>query len=249
MSVKKRLLVVGIYAGAMAWVESAVVFYLRTMIHRMIPYQTDPLPNFGGLGTAEIIREIATLIMLLSVGMLAGQTRRSRFAIALFAFGVWDIFYYLFLIPLTGWPRSLFDWDILFLFPLPWWGPVIAPIGVSALMILSGCWIAFFDSKEEPLWPSRLSQRFGWMGIGLALYAFLSNSLRSTPAGVEAIRQTLPTEFPWLLFCIAFAGMCIPLFDILRQTRMRYDRRLPTDPRFPVPSSLASIHPGKTKYS
>ena len=32
------LLVVALYALAMAWVESAVVFYMRSMIHRMVPY-------------------------------------------------------------------------------------------------------------------------------------------------------------------------------------------------------------------
>jgi hypothetical protein len=54
------------------------------------------------------------------------------------AFGVWDIFYYVFLKVLTGWPHSLMDWDILFLLPLPWWGPVIAPVSIAVLMILWG---------------------------------------------------------------------------------------------------------------
>ena len=28
----------------------------------------------------------------------------------------------------AGWPETVLDWDILFLLPLPWWGPVIAPV-------------------------------------------------------------------------------------------------------------------------
>ena len=66
------------YAIAMAWVESAVVFYLRTMINRIDPYQPNPLPNIGGFAAVELMRELATLVMLLTVGMLAGRTWRTR---------------------------------------------------------------------------------------------------------------------------------------------------------------------------
>ncbi len=120
-------MVVAAYAIAMAWVESAVVYYLRLMLNRIEPYQANPLPIFGGLGPAELMRELATMVMLATVGILAGNTGRSRFGYSLIAFGVWDIFYYVFLKVLTDWPHSIFDWDILFLIPLPWWGPLLAP--------------------------------------------------------------------------------------------------------------------------
>src|SRR6266403_400783 len=87
---RNRWLVVVTYAAAMAWVESAVVFYLRTMIDRIDPYQPNPLPIVGKFGTAEVVREGATLVMLLAVGMLAGRTWRSRLGYASLAFGVWD---------------------------------------------------------------------------------------------------------------------------------------------------------------
>ena len=74
------------------------------------------------------MREAATLVMLLAVGMLAGADVAPRLGYTAIAFGVWDIFYYVFLRVIGGWPRSLFDWDILFLLPLPWWGPVLAPV-------------------------------------------------------------------------------------------------------------------------
>ena len=64
---------------AMAWVESAVVYYLRTHIDRIEPYQANPLPLIGGLGPVELVRELATLIMLFTVGLLAGRTWRARF--------------------------------------------------------------------------------------------------------------------------------------------------------------------------
>ena len=117
-----------IFAMAMAWVEAAVVFYLRSMMHRLDPYQSDPLPVLGGFGPVELPREFATLVMLLAVGALAGRTWRARWGYAAIAFGAWDIFYYVFLKIMCGWPHSLLDWDVLFLLPLPWWGPVLAPV-------------------------------------------------------------------------------------------------------------------------
>src|SRR5438477_9592313 len=138
MSNGKRWLVVVIYAAGMAWVEAAVVFYLRTMVDRIEPYQPNPLPFGSGFAQAELIREAATLVMLLTVGILAGRNWRSRLGYFAIAFGVWDICYYLFLKVMCGWPHSLLDWDILFLLPLPWWGPVIAPVSIAVLMILWG---------------------------------------------------------------------------------------------------------------
>jgi len=122
-----------VYAIAMAWVESAVVFYLRTMIDRIEPYQPDPFPVIGGFASIELPREFATLVMLFAVGLLAGRTWRARIGYAAIAFGVWDIFYYVFLKMMCDWPHSLLDWDILFLLPLPWWGPVLAPVLILPL--------------------------------------------------------------------------------------------------------------------
>src|SRR6266853_4816000 len=134
----RRWLIVAVFAAAMAWVESAVVFYLRTMIDRIEPYQQNPLPMIGGLGPAELVREAATMIMLLTVGILAGRNWRSRLGYSAIAFGTWDIFYYVFLKVMCGWPHSLLDWDILFLLPLPFWGPVLALMSIALLMLLWG---------------------------------------------------------------------------------------------------------------
>src|SRR5262249_38676844 len=125
---RRRWLLVTAFAVAMAWLEAATVYYLRLMSDRIIPYQRNPLPIGGMIGMVELVREAATLVMLLTLGMVAGRTRRAGLAYTAIAFGVWDIFYYVFLRMITGWPASLFDWDILFLLPLPWWGPVIAPV-------------------------------------------------------------------------------------------------------------------------
>ena len=77
MSDRKRWGVVFVYAMAMAWVEAAVVLYLRTLINRIDPYQLHPFPMIGGMAQIEVAREAATLVMLLTVGMLAGRTWRA----------------------------------------------------------------------------------------------------------------------------------------------------------------------------
>ena len=76
--------------------------------------------------------------MIATLGMLAGRTWRRRAGYAALAFGAWDIFYYVFLRLISGWPRTLLDWDILFLLPLPWWGPVLAPVSIALVMIVWG---------------------------------------------------------------------------------------------------------------
>ena len=82
------------------------------------------------------------------VGVLTGLTWRGRIAFILLAFGVWDVAYYLFLIPLTAWPSSILDWDILFLIPLPWWGPVLAPVSLACLMITFGILATVLEQAE-----------------------------------------------------------------------------------------------------
>ena len=83
-------------------------------------------------------REAATLVMLLGVAMLAGTDRWDRIALFCIAFGVWDIAYYVWLWVFLRWPPSLLTWDVLFLIPVPWVGPVVAPVIVSVVMIVGG---------------------------------------------------------------------------------------------------------------
>lgn len=214
MSDKKHWLIVFAFAIAMAWMESATVVYLRTLVGRIEPYQATPLPVSVGLGQTEIVREAATLIMLLTVGLLAGRTWRSRLAYAMIAFGVWDIFYYVFLAVITGWPRSIMDWDILFLIPLPWWGPVIAPVLISLLLIAGGTLVSQLDRPDRPVWPSVKAWGFNFAGVLLALYVFMADALRLAPHGANAVRQTLPTAFNWTLFVLALLLMAAPIFEV-----------------------------------
>jgi hypothetical protein len=211
-----RWFIVFAFAVAMAWMESATVYYLRTLVDRLEPYQPNPLPIRGILGQVELIREVATLLMLLTVGILAGRTWRARWGYAAIAFGIWDIFYYVFLRVMCGWPRSLFDWDVLFLLPLPWWGPVLAPVSIAILMIIWGTAVIESEPASEPLWTT--VTRKVWVlnatGIALALYIFMADSLQQLPRLRTGMTYTLPISFNWPLFVAALALMAAPLLVI-----------------------------------
>ena len=210
-----------VYAIAMAWVESAVVFYIRTHVDRIEPHQPEPLPLIGVLGPVELIRELATMVMLFTVGCLAGQTRRERIGYMAVAFGVWDIFYYVFLKMMCGWPHSLLDWDVLFLLPLPWWGPVLAPVLISLLMILWGTFASQFEQEHT----STLSNHRAWIlnfaGVALGLYVFMADSIAAAHRGLDEIRTVLPDNFNWSLFCVALMLMSAPVMQTGRQLLTR----------------------------
>lgn len=211
---KARWTTVALYGAAMALVEAAVVIYLRTLVDRIEPYHPDPLPVSVGLGQIELVREIATMIMLLCVGWLAGRTWRAKLAYTLIAFGVWDILYYVFLKLMGGWPNSFLDWDILFLLPLPWWGPVLAPMLIAFLMILGGTLVTQLDQSGGAIWPDVKVWVLAAGGVLLALVVFMTDSLLAAPQGQEAIRAVLPTRFNWPLFTLAVSLMLMPMIDL-----------------------------------
>jgi hypothetical protein len=220
---KTRWLTVVTFAVAMAWVESAVVFYLRTHIDRIVPYQNYPLPVVGGFGFAELVREFATLVMLLTVGILAGKTWRARIGYSAIAFGVWDVFYYVFLKIMCDWPSSLMDWDILFLIPLPWWGPVLAPVLIAMLMIVWGTLATQSERPPRQILPSVGAWSLNLIGMALALYVFMADTLQLSAGGLDTIRRFLPTYFNWPLFCVALALMSAPVIRELTLRRSRVE--------------------------
>jgi hypothetical protein len=216
MTRRARWWFVVFFAAGMAWVEAATVYYLRVLVGRVDPYQANPLPIVGVLGPVELVREVATLVMLFTVGALAGQTKQTRFAYTAIAFGVWDVFYYVFLEAICGWPRSLFDWDVLFLLPVPWWGPVLAPASIALLMIVWGTLMT--QSTEKPsvspaLWP------LSGLGVALALYAFMADSLRAVRDGLDATLTMLPATFDWPVFLVALALLAAPVAQLAWRMR------------------------------
>lgn len=218
---RTRWFLVVAFAIAMAWMESATVYYLRVLVDRVIPYQENPLPFHGVVGQVELIREAATLVMLLTLGLLAGRTWHARLGYAAIAFGVWDIFYYVFLRVICDWPTSLFDWDILFLLPLPWWGPVLAPLCIALLMIVWGTLVSQPGVRIPATPLARNLWRMNWLGIAMGLYVFMADSLRAVHQGLDVTRMPLPTDFDWSLFSVAFALMAAPVAHLVWRLRPR----------------------------
>jgi hypothetical protein len=149
-SISQRFVWVTIFAIAMGFLETSVVVYLRAL---MYPHGFDfPLVTMpSSLALTEILREAATMIMLVGAAMFAGKTATTKFAWFLYAFAIWDIFYYVFLKLLLNWPESWMTWDILFLIPLTWVGPVISPVLVSVTMILLAVLIVVYDHRKADI--------------------------------------------------------------------------------------------------
>lgn len=206
------------YSIAMAFLESAVVIYLRAIFYP--DGFSFPLKDIGiHLTGTEILRELATLIMLLCVGFLAGKNAIQRFAYFIFSFAIWDIFYYVFLKLIIDWPSSIFEWDILFMFPVIWVGPVITPVICSLLMILLSQLLLFSDKKTAKIHPGKtewaflisgsvlvigsltidyilfLHKQYSWFEI--IIFSWLSDTNRLS-------LQYVPDRFNWSVF---FAGI------------------------------------------
>jgi hypothetical protein len=140
----KQVLGVCVLAVAMAYVEAALVRYLRDAVgmpawRQVLDGRQDLPAMYVGI---EQAREAATMVMLALAGYLAGTTWLRRLGCFLLAFGVWDISYYVCLHVLTGFPRSLTSVDILFVIPSQWRGPVWVPTLIATGFVVAGTLLA-----------------------------------------------------------------------------------------------------------
>lgn len=211
LSARRALTALALFGVAFGYVEAAVVVYLRNIYD---PIRARVYPGYPGelfpllrpehlpdpqLLLIELGREFATLAMLAAAALAVSRNPRTWLAAFGLAFGVWDIFFYVFLKLTIGWPASLFTWDILFLLPGPWVGPVIAPVLVSAAMIAAGIVVFVAEDKGRPLAASKPH----WVSIvagGLIVVASFLWDWRNTLAG------NWPNPFNWMVF---WAGMAI----------------------------------------
>lgn len=202
-----------LFALAMGYLESAVVIYIRAVYYpegfafplkEMAPY----------LATTELIREAATMIMIMAIGIIAAKERLHRFAWFLIVFGIWDIAYYIFLKLLIGWPESLLTTDILFLLPSLWTGPVIAPIINSITMILLATVILNRHSGSTKL--TRLT-RWEWFILITGSVIVLISYMKDFAGFVLDYKQSLQAgEFNWKQVMVILPAKFIPLsFDWL----------------------------------
>lgn len=191
-------LAVVVFALAMAYLESAVVVYLREALGvgtgDVFPIDLETELS-GRLGWIEIGREAATLLMIGGIGWVAGRTALERLAWAAVVFGVWDIGYYVWLWVFSGWPESPLTWDLLFLIPAPWAGPVWAPVAVSLALV--GFGLALAGRYRAGLAPraGRGALALLLAAGGVVVVSFLTN------AGLVLSGGT-PTEFAWPIFAV-----------------------------------------------
>jgi len=207
----KTIGAIGIFCVAMAALESAVVVYLRTLYYPDGFSVAFKLIDRKIL-SVEIMRELATLVMLVTVGFLAGRTAKERIAYFLLTFAVWDIFYYVWLKAFIDWPASLLEWDILFLIPVTWLGPVLAPLICSLTMILLSLVLLANERKVTPVvWTLLLTgsafilftfmEDYGGLLIRNGLLSGYSSILQNKDF-IRLASDYMPTGFSWGIFAV-----------------------------------------------
>lgn len=204
MKLQTKIFIVTSFTIAMAYLESAIVVYLRELYYpNGFTFPLKLIPD--KILLIELGREFATIVMLLTVAMIAGKVFAEKFCYFLFSFGVWDIFYYIWLKVFINWPDSLFTDDLLFLIPVPWISPVLAPILVS---------IVFISFSILTLRKIEFCLRIKFykinivlilLGVALILISFIWNF-------EKRLNSVSPVEFMWIVFICGLVLMSIGLF-------------------------------------
>jgi hypothetical protein len=184
------------FALAFGYVEGAVAHYLRLHLYPGGFDDTISLVVDAHTLAVETGRELCTLLLMVSVAALTRGPFPRRLASFTFVFGIWDLSYYAALWLFEGWPASLTDWDLLFLIPVPWFGPVLAPMVISAIGIAGAVSVhLILDRRGELVLP--------WSGLTLINAALVAWEISFMAHGGS------PTEFPeryrWWLFLLGVA--------------------------------------------
>jgi hypothetical protein len=234
------LLLFGVSFG---YVEAAVVVYLRALhqpLHQRLypasgPDDLFPLipperlqaeePALAHLLLVELAREVGTLLMLAAVGLAAARNGRQWLAAFAVAFGLWDVFYYVFLYVLLGWPGSLLAWDLLFLLPVPWAAPVLAPVLIALALIAGGTTVLALELVGRPF-RLRRGHWLALIGGGLISIAAFCWDYRNTLAG------GVPGDFHWPLFALG-QGLGLAAFLHALWANRRASVTPPGDPSSP----------------
>ncbi len=228
-----RLLILGVFAIAMAALEAIVVVYLRQLYYpRGFDFPLTLLSPY--MVSLEWLREAATIVMLVAIGLLAGKNPLQKLAGFLYTFAIWDIFYYLWLKLLLDWPPSLLTWDVLFLIPVPWIGPVLAPVICSLIMILFAFLILYVQNSGHSLKITLSEWALLITGCLVILFTFMRDYsgiiLREISlSGISdvshnqhlwnALAQYRPVDFNWLLFAFGANFILLTLVLIFKRTR------------------------------
>lgn len=224
-AMQKQLMWLVLFSIAMGFLESAVVVYLRQLYYPSgfrFPLSIMDVHVF----VTELLREAATLIMLVGVAILGASTPRQRFAFFLIAFAVWDIFYYVFLKVLLNWPESLLTWDILFLLPVPWVGPVLAPCIVSLNMTLLAVVILQGDIQLKPVKIGFLEWSLLGSGSLVLLLSWTWDYVIMFGPGIPTAEQSIsffgtyvPQYYNWWVFGLGELLLLSAIYLVYRRAR------------------------------
>ncbi len=196
-NLNKKIIVVFLFGIAFAYIEAAVVAYLRT-IYYPSGFNFPLVMHYDRNLVIEFFRELATLIILISSGWLLSKKFWEGFAYFLIIFGVWDIFYYVWLKVTIYWPASVLDPDVLFLIPMPWIGPVLSAVLISLTMIIIGIDILKLFEKGYNIKPRMMHWVMVLIGSALVLYSYMNDFDAS-------FFQKYPKPYKWYLLILGIA--------------------------------------------
>lgn len=208
------------FAITMAYLESTIVVYLRRLYYTerggfSFPLVIVDVPTL----LLELGREACTIVMLATFGIAAGHTKVGKLAIFLLLFGVWDTFYYVWLKVFLDWPASLLTWDVLFLIPVPWVGPVVAPLSVACTMI----GMAFVMLHLESRGTVNGASKHVWVAQVLAcliiIASFTIDIIPRLDASGERLAQWVPTTYRWWMLLL---GLALSIISFARWARQAY---------------------------
>jgi hypothetical protein len=233
-SIKNKIAWLTIFSIAMGFMETAIVIYLRKMYYPS--GFSFPLAAVApDIALIEFLREAATIIMLISIGIIAGKTASQKFAYFIYSFAIWDIFYYVFLKLLINWPVSFCTWDILFIIPVPWVGPVLAPCILSITMILLSFVIVFYSEKG---YTTKLNYK-EWLlfiiGSLIILFSFTQDyfkiifmdsknhiwTLASNKSLFNEMNNYIPGSYNWLLFIIGEITILVNIYLLINRFKSK----------------------------
>jgi hypothetical protein len=203
----RRAVWLTVFALSMGLFEAAVVVYLRELYYPegfRFPLVALPVR----IAAVEVVREATTLFMLLAVAVVSGRDRIDRFFVFGYMFGVWDLVYYAGLRLFLDWPSSLLTWDVLFLIPLPWLGPVLYPVSISCLLIVGFVVAEVSERRGRPLRPTTWEWLVAIGGAVVVVVAFCWNW-----KAVSEMRT--PGAFPAALCC---GGILLGVLPFIRAT-------------------------------
>ncbi|MBA3051739.1 MAG: hypothetical protein ABII20_07220 [Candidatus Omnitrophota bacterium] len=213
--IEKKYAVVSVFAVAMAFMEAAIVVYLRALYYpEGFSFPLAAMPR--NILLVEIMREAATIVMIASAAVLAARQFYGRMAVFFYMFAVWDIFYYVFLKALLGWPASFFEMDVLFLIPAVWAGPVLAPLICSFTMIALAALIEKGLASAENFRLSAREWGLLWAGAFIIFLSFIWDYgfLILNGAVQSQILSFAPGPYKWGLFTSGEILILISLFMI-----------------------------------